>query len=98
MLEAYRHHVAERAALSGDPRTALHAFYRYAILTLAERRVLRYEPSLTDRELLDRASSLPQVDTLRELIFLHDRAWFGLKPTTADEAEHARDLAERAVA
>src|SRR5207237_1102136 len=26
---------AERAALSGDPRAALHAFYRYAILTLA---------------------------------------------------------------
>jgi hypothetical protein len=90
--------LAERAALSGDPRTALHAFYRYAILTLAERRVLRYEPSLTDRELLERASTLPQVDTLRELISLHDRAWFGLKPTTVGEAEHARDLAERAVA
>lgn len=90
--------VAERAALSGDPRTALHAFYRYAILTLAERRVLRYEPSLTDRELLERASTLPQIDPLRELISLHDRAWFGLKPTTTGEAEHARDLAERAVA
>lgn len=89
---------AERAALTGDPRAALHAFYRYAILTLAERRVLRYEPSLTDRELLERASSLPQVETLRELISLHDRAWFGLKGATVAEADHARDLAERAVA
>jgi len=89
---------AERAALSGDPRAALHAFYRYAILTLAERRLLRYEPSLTDRELLERASSLPQVETLRELISLHDRAWFGLKGATAEEADHARDLADRAVA
>jgi hypothetical protein len=89
---------AERAAQSGDPRAALHAFYRYAILTLAERRVLRYEPSLTDRELLARASSLPQVETLRELISLHDRAWFGLKGATLAEADHARDLAERAVA
>lgn len=89
---------AERAALSGDPRTALHAFYRYAILTLAERRILRYEPSLTDRELLERASSLPQVETLRELISLHDRAWFGLKGATAEEADHARALAERALA
>jgi hypothetical protein len=89
---------AERAALSGDPRAALHAFYRYAILTLAERRILRYEPSLTDRELLQRASSLPQLETLRELISLHDRAWFGLKGATVAEAEHARDLAERAVA
>ena len=89
---------AERAALSGDPRAALHAFYRYAILTLAERRMVRYEPSLTDRELLERASSLPQVETLRELISLHDRAWFGLKGATVEEADHARDLAERAVA
>jgi hypothetical protein len=89
---------AENAALSGDPRAALHAFYRYAILTLAERRMLRYEPSLTDRELLERASSLPQVETLRELISLHDRAWFGLKGATTAEADHARDLAERAVA
>lgn len=89
---------AERASVSGDPRAALHAFYRYAILTLAERRMLRYEPSLTDRELLERASSLPQVETLRELISLHDRAWFGLKGATVAEADHARDLAERAVA
>lgn len=89
---------AERAALSGDPRAALHAFYRYAILTLAERRMLRYEPSLTDRELLERASSLPQLETLRELISLHDRAWFGLKGATVEEADHARALAERAVA
>ncbi|TMC69989.1 MAG: DUF4129 domain-containing protein, partial [Chloroflexi bacterium] len=87
-----------RAALSGDPRAALHAFYRYAILTLAERRMLRYEPSLTDRELLERASSLPQLETLRELISLHDRAWFGLKGATTEEADHARALAERAVA
>jgi hypothetical protein len=89
---------AEHAALAGDPRAALHAFYRYAILTLAERRLLRYEPSLTDRELLERASALPQIETLRELISLHDRAWFGLKGATAQEADHARDLAERAVA
>jgi hypothetical protein len=89
---------AEHAALTGDPRAALHAFYRYAILTLAERRMLRYEPSLTDRELLERASSLPQVETLRELISLHDRAWFGLKGATTEEADHARDLAERSVA
>jgi uncharacterized protein DUF4129 len=89
---------AERAAISGDPRAALHAFYRYAILTLAERRMLRYEPSLTDRELLERASALPQLETLRELISLHDRAWFGLKGATVEEADHARDLAERAVA
>jgi Domain of unknown function (DUF4129) len=89
---------ADYAAQTGDPRAALHAFYRYAILTLAERRLVRYEPSLTDRELLERASSLPQIETLRELISLHDRAWFGLKGATTAEADHARVLAERAVA
>jgi len=89
---------AEHALGAGDPRAALHAFYRYAILTLAARRLLRYEPSLTDRELLERAAALPQVETLRELISLHDRSWFGLKGTSADEATRARALAERAVA
>jgi len=89
---------AEHALGAGDPRAALHAFYRYAILTLAARRLLRYEPSLTDRELLERAAVLPQVETLRELISLHDRSWFGLKGTSADEATRARALAERAVA
>ena len=95
---ALQHDAAEQAARSGDPRAALHAFYRYAILTLAERRLVRYEPSLTDRELLERAKTLPQIDTLRELISLHDRAWFGLKGATPEEADHARALAERAVA
>lgn len=95
---ALQREAAEDAIRAGDPRAALHAFYRYAILTLAERRLLRYEPSLTDRELLERAKALPQIDTLRELISLHDRSWFGLKDTTAQEAEHARSLAERSVA
>src|SRR5439155_8429036 len=35
--------VAQLALDSGDPREALHAFYRYAILSLAERRLIRYE-------------------------------------------------------
>jgi hypothetical protein len=88
---------AERALDMGNPREALHAFYRYAILSLAERRLIRYEPSLTDRELLARAAGLPQLEPLRELVSLHDRAWFGLKGATPDEARRARDLARAAV-
>lgn len=88
--------LAQMALDSGDPRDALHAFYRYAILSLAERRLIRYEASLTDRELLARAAGLPQLDPLRELVALHDRAWFGLKGATADEARRARDLARAA--
>jgi hypothetical protein len=95
---AVQREAADHAARSGDPRAALHAFYRYAILTLAERRIVRYEPSLTDREFLERAKTLPQIEPLRELISLHDRAWFGLKGATPEEAERARALAERAVA
>jgi len=88
--------LAQLALDSGDPRDALHAFYRYAILSLAERRLIRYEASLTDRELLARAAGLPQLDPLRELVALHDRAWFGLKGATADEARRAQDLARAA--
>lgn len=89
---------AEDAFRRGDARGAILALYAYAIATLAAREMVRYDPSLTDRELLARARAIPHADALRELVDLHERVSYGLREAHPDDAERARALALRAVA
>lgn len=89
---------AEEAFRSGSAREAIHALYLYAIASLASREVIRYDPSLTDRELLARAGAIPHAEALRDLVEIHDRVWFGLREPATGEAARARQLAQRAAA
>lgn len=89
---------AEDAVRGGRVRDAIHALYLYAIAALAAREVIRYDPSLTDRELLARAAAIPHAQALRDLVEIHDRVWYGLHDAALDEAARARQLAERAAA
>lgn len=86
---------AEAALASGRTRDALHALYLYVIAALAAREVIRYDPALTDRELLARASAIPHADALRDLVVIYERSWFGLREPSPDEARRARELALR---
>lgn len=86
---------AESAIAGGRAREAIHELYLYVIASLAAREVLRYDPALTDRELLARAAAIPNIDALRELVALYERAWFGLREPDSAEAERARRLAAR---
>ena len=86
---------AEAALGSGRAREAIHELYLYALASLAARELIRYDPALTDRELLLRAAAIPSADALRELVALYERAWFGLREPEAVEAERARTLATR---
>lgn len=86
---------ADAALAAGRPRDALHAFYLYVIAALSAREAIRYDPALTDRELLDRAAAIPHADSLRDLVLLYERSWFGLREPSQDEARRARDLALR---
>ena len=86
---------AEAALESGRAREAIHELYLYALASLAARELIRYDPALTDRELLLRAAAIPSADELRELVALYERAWFGLREPEAVEAERARTLATR---
>jgi hypothetical protein len=79
-------------------REAIHALYLYAIASLALREAIRYDPSLTDRELLARASGIPHADALRDLVSMHERVWYGLREASPDDAARARALATRAAA
>jgi hypothetical protein len=86
---------AEAALAAGHTREALHAFYLYVIAALAARDVIRYDPALTDRELLARAAAIPHADALRDLVAVYERSWFGLRDPSPDEARRARELALR---
>ena len=86
---------ADEALAGGRPREAIHALYLYALTTLVAREAIRYDPALTDRELLVRAAAVPNADALRDLVVLYERAWFGLRDPGHDEAQRARSLALR---
>ncbi len=84
---------ADDAVRAGRPREAIHALYLYAFAALSAREVLRYDPALTDHELLRRASQLPRADALRDLVQLHERVWFGLREARDGDVAQARALA-----
>jgi hypothetical protein len=86
---------ADDALAAGRPREAIHALYLFALTSLVAREAIRYDPALTDRELLLRAAAIPHADALRDLVGLYERSWFGLRDLGADEARRARTLAMR---
>ena len=86
---------AEAALAGGRAREAIHELYLYVLQSLAARELIRYDPALTDHELLLRAAAIPNADALRDLVLLYERAWFGLREPDAAEAERARSLATK---
>ena len=86
---------ADEALAAGRPRDAIHALYLFALTSLVAREAIRFDPALTDRELLLRAAALPHAEALRDLVALYERSWFGLRDPGADEARRARSLAMR---
>lgn len=86
---------ADDALAAGRPREAIHALYLFALTALVAREAIRWDPALTDRELLVRAAAVPHADALRDLVALYERSWFGLRDPGADEARLARTLALR---
>jgi hypothetical protein len=86
---------ADAALAAGRSRDALHALYLYVIAALATREAIRYDPALTDRELLVRAAAIPHADSLRDLVAIHERSWFGVREPSPAEARRGRELALR---
>jgi len=86
---------ADEALATGRARDAIHALYLFTLTSLAAREAIRYDPALTDRELLIRAVGIPNADSLRALVTLYERSWFGLREPSAAEGRHARSLATR---
>ena len=90
--------LADAALAAGRLREALHELYLYALTSLTAHEIVRFDPALTDRELLARAAGIAEIGALRSLVTLHERVWFGLKPAQGDDLASARDLARRIAA
>ncbi len=76
---------AGEAARAGDYRSAARYLYLSSLLWLDERKLLRYERSLTNREVLDRSRDQPALhQRLTPVVNTFERVWYGKRPL--DEA------------
>ena len=86
---------ADAAIAAGRSREAIHELFLYVIAALEQREAIRYDPALTDRELIVRAAAIPHAEAFRDLVGAYERAWFGLREPTDAESRAARELALR---
>lgn len=71
---------------AGDYRTAVRYLYLSSLLILEERGVLRYERSLTNREVLRTVAGTPRLaNVLENVVEVFDRVWYGYQ-SLDDEA------------
>ena len=76
---------AQTFSRGGDYRSAVRYLYLSTLLLLDERGVLRYDRSRTNREYLRSVSGRPEVaDTLRRVVEVFDRTWYGYQPLDAE--------------
>ncbi len=79
---------AQELSTGGDYRTAVRYLYLSALLLLEERGLLRYDRSLTNREYLRTVAHRPELAaTLREVIDVFDRVWYGFQTLNPGEYE-----------
>lgn len=91
---------AQEVSVAGDYRSAVRYLYLSSLLHLDERGLLRYERSLTNKEVLDSVRQRTELAAiLREVIHLFDRVWYGFQPIDqetyrqyARQVDHLRRL------
>src|SRR5574341_98434 len=80
---------AQTLSAASDYRTAVRYLYLSSLLLLEERGLLRYDRSLTNREYLRSVAHLPELaSTLRDVVEVFDRVWYGYQ--LLDAAAYAR--------
>jgi hypothetical protein len=83
-------------ARSGDYRTAVRYLYIAALLRLDERRLLRYDRALTNREYLERVRDQPELRAaLAPIVDVFDRVWYGHDELDSDAFEEYRAQVEQ---
>lgn len=94
---------ANGLAQRGDYRAAVRYLYLSSLLWLDERRLLRYDRTLTNREYLTRLGERPDLrERLAPVVETFDRVWYGDAPLDAErfaayeqQVARLRDLEER---
>lgn len=91
---------AQQSADTGDYRTAVRYLYLSVLLSLDERDLLRFDRSKTNREYLRSVGDSEFAPTLRDVIDVFDRVWYGFRPIDSATFTHYRqqvsDLLQRA--
>ena len=84
---------AETLSQEGDYRSAVRFLYLSALLSIAERGIIRFDVSKTNREVLQSVHHQPDLVTpLKDVIDVFDRVWYGYQPI---EPEHYAHYASR---
>lgn len=69
---------AQKLSEAGDFRTAVRYLYISSLLLLEERGILRYNRSLTNREVLHSVASQPALaEPLKDVVDVFDQVWYG---------------------
>ena len=77
---------AQEFSGGGEYRTAVRYLYLSSLLLLEERGLLRYDRSLTNREYLRTVAHRPELAaTLRDVIDVFDRVWYGFQTLSPSE-------------
>ncbi len=76
---------AQTEAQVGDHRVAVRYLYLASLLHLHERRLLRYDRSLTNREYLQQLTGQPLRTQLAPIVETFDSVWYGKQPLDAAE-------------
>ena len=91
---------AQTSAENNDRRSAVRLLYLAAFLSLDERDMLRFDRSKTNREYLRAVAGSEFAPTLRDVIGVFDRVWYGFRPidppTFARYQQQVADLLENA--
>ncbi|HSM59028.1 MAG TPA: DUF4129 domain-containing protein [Candidatus Sulfomarinibacteraceae bacterium] len=76
---------AQDFSRSGDYRTAVRYLYLSTLLLLDERGILRYDRTRTNGEYLESVARRPELaGTLKNVIDVFDRVWYGYQPLDSD--------------
>jgi hypothetical protein len=80
---------AETLSQEGNYRTAVRYLYLSALLSIAERGIIRFDPSKTNREVLQSVRHQPYlINPLKDVIDVFDRVWYGYQPIDPEHYTH----------
>lgn len=93
---AFLHDAAELAN-EGDLRAALRALYLATLVALDRRRLIAFDPHLTNWQYLRQMPRGEAREAFAQLTRLFDHKWYGHEPTTRGDYERCRALAHAIV-
>jgi len=88
---------AAALAAAGELRAALRALYLATLVSLDRRRLIAFDPHLTNWQYLRQMPRGELRTAFREFTRLFDHKWYGHEPTTADDYARCRTLATEIV-